>query len=118
MHLSEAHTFEEFRSNFLKTTIKAALASNNELISGHYSPKDFSLESNKEQKNLENEARKIGNEIIASPSEDVERMLEYIWEHREEPRVLIDLFFNETRPYIDRLKIRKIYQQENTGGKK
>jgi hypothetical protein len=120
LHLTKSHTFEEFRGNFLKSTIKAALTDNNELITRYHDhhPRNFSLERFEEQNNLESEAKKIADEIISSPPEDVERMLEYIWEHREESRVLIDLFFNEIKPYIDRLKARKIYQQENNEGKK
>jgi hypothetical protein len=58
---------------------------------------------------LETEAQQIGEEIITNPPEDVLQSLAYIWEHRGNERVLVDLFFIQTNEYIVQLQKRKNY---------
>ena len=50
--------------------------------------------------------------IEANPPAKIVEMLTYIWDHKENPRVLADLFFQELGPYIEQLQKREIYKPE------
>jgi hypothetical protein len=105
LHLSASQDFEEFKTNFISKTIKAALSDNyRSLLEQAQESDDF-----EGLLRLETEAQQIGEEIITNPPEDVLQSLAYIWEHRGNERVLVDLFFIQTNEYIVQLQKRKNY---------
>lgn len=58
------------------------------------------------------EANTIVAKIKNNPPQEIIRLLTYIWEHRNNPRVLADLFFQEVGPHITELQKRKPYSPQ------
>ena len=110
IHLEQSRTYEEFKTNFIEKTIRAAIDDNESAFNATY---DFGnmerMEFFDKRDAFEEEQKRLQEEIVANPPEDVLRNLEYIWAHRDNPRVLVDLFFKEIDPYIENLKKRKAY---------
>jgi hypothetical protein len=114
LHLQKSNDYESFKQNFLSATLRASLDSNREAIT---EARETSLRKDQyesvnwfdKQQELEEEAEKIAKDIIKNPPEDVIRNLEYLWEHRDNPRVLVDLFFKEIVMYLEKLKHRGDY---------
>jgi hypothetical protein len=109
MHLDENDTEKDFIKSFVRSTIKAATRDNIHLIDEALP--SFSLEAFRKRRVLEKEGKELAEDIIANPPQDVINSLHYIWEHKDNPRVLVDLFFMQIGPYIDALKKRKDYSQ-------
>ena len=107
MHLETSFTFDDYRRNFLRKSMNGALRDNENLIEIIHPPN--AIVSFEKIESLTKEAQNIGNEIIAKPPLDVEIALRYIWDHRDNPRVLVDLFFKEVGPYIEKLQERREY---------
>jgi hypothetical protein len=55
------------------------------------------------------QAEEIAEEIRKNPPAKVVECLRYIWDNRDNHRVLVDLFFKKVGPYIESLKKRKVY---------
>ena len=60
--------------------------------------------------NIRLQAEAIEEEIRKNPPAKVVECLRYIWDHRDNPRVLVDLFFQEVGSYIEKLKEREKYK--------
>lgn len=58
------------------------------------------------------EANTIVAKIKKNPPQEIIRLLTYVWEHRDNPRVLADLFFQEVGPHIAELQKRKPYSPQ------
>jgi hypothetical protein len=55
----------------------------------------------------------LRGKIAESEFPKLRELLYYIYENREKPRVLLDLFFQEMQPLIEQLKKRNLYIYEN-----
>jgi hypothetical protein len=72
--------------------------------------KDLSPEElEQETTALRSKAIETAKEIENNPPTKIIEILHYIWEHRDNKRVLADLFFREVGPYIEELKKRDEY---------
>jgi hypothetical protein len=109
IHLEASDTYEKFKTAFIEKTIRAALDDNNATINNTLSWKVGNDEDEEKLFKLKKDAEKLGKEIIQNPPEDVLHVLEYIWKHKENPRVLVDLFFIQTGDYIKKLQKRRDY---------
>lgn len=107
LHLAQAATFEEFKENFIQKTIGAALSDNRSALYDIFQTKP---DEYKTLRALENQAEEIGNEIIKNPPHDVIDSLTYVWEHKDNKRVLVDLFFKQIGEYLAKLQKRKDYR--------
>ncbi len=109
-----SNSFEEFVSNYLKEVMRATYSLNSKLIS------EITIEDD-EIARLRSEAESIVLDTEQNPPAKVTELLRYIWEHREDPRVLVNLFF-EPRfgipQFIDGLKKRKPYDYSKRSDKK
>lgn len=106
--LQKANTFEEYKQNYIEDLTERTLGENELVI------KD-SLRSEKKryreeaQRQQETYGYDIAKKVESAPPEELIRLLTYVWDHRDNPRVLADLFFKEVGPYITELQKRKGY---------
>lgn len=70
---------------------------------GKATPGSFD-KAHKEWRVFLKELVKTSNDIESHPDEQLVEMLRYIFENKDNPRVLVDLFFKELGPYIKTLK--------------
>lgn len=106
------HTFEEFIAKYTQNNLAPTLNHNKDAL---YSVarknkvswgKDTWMFITSKHK----EARDLAAVIQKNPPADLIKILSYVWENRENPRVLADLFFKEVGPYIEGLQKRKVYR--------
>ncbi len=112
-------TQEQFIEKYLTDCMEETLRENHASVLHYMERKKMPIrERGNFSWNKQEDARRIADEIIANPPDDLVRMLTYTWEHKENPRVLADLFFKELGPYIDGLQKRKTYtklQEDSLG---
>lgn len=109
LHILEANTYEEFEYNYLDHTLNAALRDSNNAYEEERHEDIGTSEGWDRFYNFKKEGERIKEEIMKNPPKDVIKNLKYIWEHRDEDRVLVNLFFKEIGPYIESLEKRKDY---------
>lgn len=129
-HLAHAETKAEFIKEYIEDTTMRSYYTNEEIIEQKVSKEKERLSFRKigkvlrqavslekpgvtsysHLKEARSKAKRIIENIRENPPEKAVELLTYIWEHRENPRVLADLFFREVGPYTENLQKRKVYQ--------
>lgn len=61
----------------------------------------------KSEDTVRQEYTSMRNSITTHMHPKLAELLSYIWDHRDNPRVMVDLFFREMQPLIDQIKKRK-----------
>jgi hypothetical protein len=110
--LRESSTESEFIKAYVEGVMSAAVGANRNHIYRRLAAvrKDLSPEElEQETTALRSKAIETAKEIENNPPTKIIEILHYIWEHRDNKRVLADLFFREVGPYIEELKKRDEY---------
>jgi hypothetical protein len=105
--LSKSQTEEEFISRYVRDVMDAALSVNKTHIQANLTltrPELTGKEREEELSRLLEVAKVYAEQIQAHPPQKIVDMLHYVWEHKDNPRVLADLFFQEVGPYIEQIK--------------
>jgi hypothetical protein len=107
----DSPSLEVFIKEYVQGCLQESLESNKTQVKAFVKNQNISYRSNRKKliQELGTGAEAIIAEIAANPPQEIVRLLTYIWEHRENPRVLADLFFQEVGPYLSELQKRKAY---------
>lgn len=107
-HFEKALSYEVFKHNFFER-LKGVILSDNSRLIHEKGQEDFTYFIGKGYDEMKS-ATTIADEAIEIMKNKYDYILTYLWDNRENPRVLIDLFFQEVGPYIARLRERKAYR--------
>jgi hypothetical protein len=101
--LRMSSTFDDFKSIYIQRVMKATQYENEkEARRFRLRGKSFGMTDAE----FKSEQEKIIEEIKSNPPQKLIEILQRVWDHRDNPRVLVDLFFKEVGPYIEELKKR------------
>jgi len=106
--LAETSSFEEFSSAFIMRCMTNIRRDNSSL----FYQGELSEEEHRDRYTAPEEGEKIIESILQHPPELFLKTLHIIWENRNNPRVLAELFSHNVGPYIQKLKQRKMYQEK------
>ncbi len=106
--LAETSSFEEFSSAFIMRCMTNIRRDNSSL----FYQGELSEEEHRNRYTAPEEGEKIIESILQHPPELFLKTLHIIWENRNNPRVLAELFSHNVGPYIQKLKQRKTYQEK------
>ncbi len=108
--LKKAKTLQDFIDSYVNGVLEASLNENTGVLESHAEHTKPIDQIDEYLDEKEYEAEELADDIRKNPPDEIIRLLTYVWNHRDNPRVMADLFFKEITPYIEGLRKRKVYR--------